>query len=533
MYLDSVKQKGYSPIVTLGLMAIVLYTLVQNAWLSDDSFITLVQVLNLHNGDGLVFNYEQRVQAFTHPTWFALISLLTYISGEYYYTITALSIALSLGAMLILYTYATKYHNLSLAFIAIFLLLCSKSFVDYTTSGLENPLSYLLFATLLYMLLPDKSLSKKRLWIVYLLLTLLFFNRMDYALILLPIGVYLLYRYKSRNIYPLLLSGAIVLAWFLFSLLYFGHIFPNTYYAKLHTGFATIDYIQRGVNYFKIELFNDPLTLMVILVSLIFALKRGGIHKAFGFGMLFYMLYFFKSGGDFMQGRFFAILLFIAAFLLLDTMKIRAFATLAIVAFIATLISGGSKTLPLLSDATYSNKKIVEGIADERGFYYHKYGLLSTSRFWPNITFLTEDRPKHSMVICNDLGATSVAYRDRYYIIDYCALSDPLLSQLPAINHPKWRVGHQVRKIPIGYDRAVVDDSATVADKEVAELYEDIKSIVSTDRLFLLERLKAIYRVNFHDYNIDREKFKHYEITDALIDQSVYNLRILKGYQKK
>ena len=536
-YLDkinkNIKKRSYQYAIVLLLIAILIFTLLQNAWLSDDSFITLVQVLNLHHGDGLVFNFSQRVDAFTHPTWFALIALTTYISGEYYYTIIILSIVLSLASMLLLYTYALKYYSFFYAIVAVLLLLFSKSFIDFSTSGLENPLSFLLFGTVLYMLLPHTKLSKKGLWVIYLLLTLLFLNRMDYALILLPVWIYLLREHRSSNLYPLGVSISIILGWFLFSLLYFGHIFPNTYYAKLHTGFPITDYIQRGLLYFKAELFNDPLSLLIILISLFLSIKRGGMHRAFAIGAVFYMLYFFKTGGDFMQGRYFAILVYISTFLLLDTMQTKRVFTLSMITFLIALLLSNAKTLPPFSDQKYSNREIADGIADERGFYYQKYGLLSANRNWPNIAYLTEKKPQYSTVVCADLGAKALAYRDIYYFIDYCALSDPLLSRLPAIAHPKWRIGHQVRKIPIGYDKAVIDSNSSLLDKQVDLLYKDVHQITASKTLFTTERLKAIYRLNFKNYKIDKQKFMHYDITEAPIDQSVYNFRILKEYQTK
>ena len=47
---------------------------------------------------------------------------------------------------------------------AFFLSLSSKAFMDYTTSGLENPLSYLLAALFLVSYFGEESEGKKRLF---------------------------------------------------------------------------------------------------------------------------------------------------------------------------------------------------------------------------------------------------------------------------------------------------------------------------------------------------------------------------------
>ena len=52
------------------LLGVVLWTAVRTAWIGDDSQITLHQVWNFVTGEGMIYNYNGRVQAFSHPTWF-------------------------------------------------------------------------------------------------------------------------------------------------------------------------------------------------------------------------------------------------------------------------------------------------------------------------------------------------------------------------------------------------------------------------------------------------------------------------------
>ena len=499
---------SYRNIILAGvLLGLYLYSIINSAWLSDDCFISLSQIVNLHHGDGLVYNYGERVQAFTHPTWFFLLSFLTWITGDYYYTIIATSLLASMLAIFIIILYAHRQHNLSAAIIGLTLLLFSKAFVDYTSSGLENPLSYLLFGWIIYILLLKDDISKQALTLVYIAMAFLFLNRMDYALILFPILIHLLIRYKSKNRSPFVIAALIVSGWLLFSLFYFGHLFPNTYYAKLQAGYPLQDYLQRGFQYFKVQFQADPITLVIISIGIVLGLLRQGIMRAVSIGLILYLLYFFKSGGDFMQGRFFAVPAFVATFLIvsfLSKIEIPKY-TYAVLAIL--ILFGAKSTSPLFVGKAYDNRNVYLGVADERGFYFQRFGLISPHRHWPKIATLGQSMPKEAGIVCGGLGTAGLSRRDKVFFIDYCALTDPLLSQLPAIENTDWRVGHQYRHVPVKYEEKVMDRNTTLFDKNLEKFYNDIYK-VTHGNLLQKDRLGAIYRINTHNYNIDKKMYK-------------------------
>ena len=62
-----------------------------------------------------------------------------------------------------------------------------------------------------------------------------------------------------------------LILWEGFSLLYFGFIFPNTYYTKLYTGIPSSEYIAQGIRYLENSFHLDPITLCVIVSSVILA----------------------------------------------------------------------------------------------------------------------------------------------------------------------------------------------------------------------------------------------------------------------
>jgi len=503
---------GYkNSLIILLTIGLYLYAMVISAWLSDDSLISLTQIVNFHNGDGLVYNFNERVQAFTHPTWFFLLSLITYITNDYYNTIIFVSITASILAIVVIIYYAYKHNNILASTIGLSMLLFSKAFIDYTSSGLENPLSYLLFALLLYVLLTKKDLDKSNASIlsIYMLMVFLFLNRMDYALILFPVAIVMLYNYKMKNMKPLFIAGSILVVWFLFSLFYFGHFFPNTFYAKLEAGYGANDFAQRGLQYFQVQYNEDPITLFIIAIGIIMGLLQKNIMSAFSIGLIFYLLYFFKSGGDFMQGRFFAVPAFIATFTIIIYFierKIHFFIYLMAIAIVYLSLNTKS---PLFIGKEYIDVRFNMGIADERGVYFASYGLISSKRNWPNIVTLNENIPKEVKITCGGLGASGLSSRNTKFHIDVCALTDPLLSQLPAIDYNNWRIGHQVRNIPTNYFLAVIDNLIPLEDEKVHVLYQDVKSVSRGD-LFSKSRLEAIYRLNTKYYDINTTLYKKY-----------------------
>ena len=123
----------------LGLFAVVL---VRTAWVSDDAYITFRTVDNFLAGYGLRWNVGERVQTYTHPLWMFLVSGATAVLREPYYASLALAFVCT---MLALTLFARRVaSSVPIAMVGLTILLFSQAFVDFSTSGLENPLVHLL-----------------------------------------------------------------------------------------------------------------------------------------------------------------------------------------------------------------------------------------------------------------------------------------------------------------------------------------------------------------------------------------------------
>src|SRR5262245_10428589 len=77
LLMNSLKKENATIIYSL--LAFFLLLVIRNAWVSDDAIITFRVVENFLAGYGLGYNPYIRVQAFTHPLWMLLISLVYWI----------------------------------------------------------------------------------------------------------------------------------------------------------------------------------------------------------------------------------------------------------------------------------------------------------------------------------------------------------------------------------------------------------------------------------------------------------------------
>jgi arabinofuranosyltransferase len=227
---------GKKRAVVLATALVLLIVLVRTAWVSDDAYITFRTVDNFLHGFGLRWNVDSRVESFTHPLWlFAMIGA-TAVTGEVYYTSIFLSIGLTLLAVVLLLWRFTS--SVALAFLAASVILLSKAFVDYSTSGLENPLTHLLLV--LFFIVAASSGPRYLFWLS-LLASLVMLNRVDAGLLVLPVLVLAVWKNGvRRSLVPVGLGVVPFVAWEVFSLIYYGFPAPNTAYAKLDTG------VERG-----------------------------------------------------------------------------------------------------------------------------------------------------------------------------------------------------------------------------------------------------------------------------------------------
>jgi len=483
----------------LALLALVFAVLVRTAWMSDDAEITLRCVMNFIHGYGPTFNIDERVQAFTHPLWFILISVFTLLLGNVFAATFALSIFLSLVTWWLLTTrLATSFWPGMLAGTT---LLLSKAFVDYSTSGLENPLSH--FILMLGLILGFKYLESSRRDARSLrnclgVFALIYLSRPDLVLLIFPFSLVLLWtsHISLRETAKLILAAiSPELVWTFFSLFYYGAPFPNTAYAKLGSGIPAAEITRQGLVYLFESFSRDPITLSITALGILLALRQSLASRAIAAGIILYLAYVVNIGGDFMTGRFLTAPLLGAAVIIARTRMSKT--ETAIVAVVIVGLGAISAPATILSGAKYFDQAMYQsGINDERGFMFPGRGLLTTTRNffaqpeWPRANGINAVN-----VQCGLLGSAALYAGPGTHYIDSCALADPLLARLPAKYDQGWRIGHFERQIPSGYEQSILKGENLLTDPATRDYWEVIREATRGPLLSPI-RLKAIVRLN-------------------------------------
>ncbi len=497
-------------ILSIVLLLIASVILVRNAWVCDDAYISFRTVDNAVNGYGLRWNVAERVQAYTHPLWVLLLIPVYALSGEIYYTSILLSAVVSLIAIAWVMYKVTP--DIAAGASAAGLLILSKPWIDFSVSGLENPLSHLTIVLFLWIVLRDNH-DRRSLLSLGCSLALAAMTRLDLLLLLGPAVVgACMGRGRWQKIGWLFVGAMPLWLWELFSLWYYGSLIPNTAYAKLSTGIAADRLFEQGYHYLVNGTTQSTLTAVVIVLGVLGLIWhwKSGTYRWLVVGMILHLLYICKVGGDFMSGRFLTPVFTVAVVLLFaKPMRLpRWMAASGVMALFAVGLTAG--TSPLWSGNDYGThaEEIYwdSCINDERAGYYQTTGLL--------VNFGQENPPLHpwaaegrslrqsDSLVFERPGTGFIGFfaGPKLYIVDRQGLSDPLIGKLPIPTPTKWRIGHFNRVIPEGYIESVRNSDNRIEDVNLARYYDAIRTVARGD-LFSWERLKSIISLNTGQYD--------------------------------
>ena len=493
-------------------------TIIATAWQCDDAYITFRSASNLVGGEGLVWNPGERVQPFTSPLWMFVAALCQGIAGEVYFSTLVASVLLAVASLTAI---VWRSPDLGLAGLVVLALSASMAVMDYSTSGLENPLLMLC----LVLFVREARRAEPRLARLGLVAAALALTRLDAILFALPVVVVVAWRRTPRPaaVGELAFGFAPLVVWELFSLVYFGSFVPNTARAKLNLEIPAGELSVQGLSYFFDSLTHDPITLLVIGVGIAAGFARRGTERLVAVGVLLYLVYIVRIGGDFMSGRFFAAPALASAALLGGLVRPSALRGRPLAGFVAL---GAVVVYGILAPSSrwfssseygvgWEPNEIVgpTGIADERAYYYPSTGLLrvvadreAIARAGQTIppyrgaiegNELAESAPR--VTVMNEVGFFGYFAGPRHTVIDYWALADPLLARLPFrpedVPDGIWRIGHYPRPIPIGYRESVETGDDHFEDRRVAELYQAV-AIVTRGPLFGARRWREIWRLH-------------------------------------
>jgi arabinofuranosyltransferase len=482
-------------------LSVLLVVLIRTAWISDDAFISFRTADNFVHGFGLRWNVSERVQSYTHPLWLGVFTAAYAVTREPYYTAIALSLLLTVVAVLILSrrVVATPWHVLA----AMAALCSSKAFVDYATSGLENALGYALLTLFLWRWWVEPP-GAKRTRRLFLIAAFCLLNRMDLALLVAPaLAVEMWRRGVRASLGPAMVGMLPFVAWEIFSMVYYGFAFPNTAYAKLNTGLPAWLLVRRGVEYAYSTALFDPVTLPVMGLSILAVVRRSQRDDwPLVAGLTAYLAYVVRIGGDFMFGRFFTMPFVWSVGLLAHAPwprpRVTGWVAATAVVMLGlsapwepALLSGfgfwraynlahGSSSRTPIDNYRYLSRGDAD---DERRVYYDGTGLLEQrpGRPAPNHVWSIEGlrlRTEGPRAVVED----SVGFRGYFagpavHIVDAYALCDALLARLPPLQGG--RIGHFRRAIPDGYIATIESGTNHLADSDLARYYDQLHVIVA------------------------------------------------------
>ncbi|AOP33181.1 hypothetical protein A0128_04515 [Leptospira tipperaryensis] len=548
------------------LFFIPFYTIVfyHSAWLSDDSFITFRVVDNFLNGLGLRWNPLERVQVYTHPLWLFLLIPTQALVREI--SISAYLLSYLCGILFLssfVFAFSKFRIFVGIVSVSFLVLFSSKIFVDYNTSGLENPLSFLLLLLFLiqfYSLYSnsEEGISGRSGFLIGLLTAFLLLTRLDLALLLIAPLIILFLRISKIERVRFLMYGFLgLLPWLIFlifSLVYYGSIFPNTFYAKTNVISSLSERMIAGWNYIRVSLKWDPIASFVFLSHLILIFSEAIVGRfrkiewvltkkerkvlLVGAGSILpVFIYLLWIGGDFMAGRFFGSCLIVSLYsqmlfwsIRLETKPKSVQGTLAVFGTIVLVYYLLHPLSPFQYFSKRSEVRVEKGIADERTSYQDNVSLKSwlrgvypESHPWAQYAIkirfsqgreskeriLERDRRivskkedsssdtnplsvAREVEITTNVGLAGFYGGPEVHWIDLLGITDPFLARLPGKGFP----GHYIRLLPEGYKEYVEESASVLGSSELDRLYYEVR-LLSEEELWSGERWKVVFDFMF------------------------------------
>jgi len=499
-----------------GFCSLLLILVVGHAWVTEDAFITFRVVDNFVHGYGLRWNIDERVEAFTNPLWLLLHILIRALHRNIFLGTIILSV-LCVGAAVYFAARSAQKSRGMTALVLILPLILSKTFLEFATSGLENPLSFLLTALFVWVLLTRGREPETTPWFLLSgLVALAAVNRLDSVLLYVPVLGYLLVTRRQHIRWGAILAGmSPIVVWEAFSLIYYGFLVPNTAYSKLATGVSRSAYLKQGLFYLLDFLRRDPVGFLIAAAVAVgalvaFARRKGGILTYLAVGCIVYGAYIVSVGGDFMSLRLWSLPLFLSILVLYVAMpNFTTTRTFAMTGLCLGMIRALALwTGPHETQGISGAQKVWHNIEDERLRYVEGHTLFSLRRrphFRFNIRLWEPTFPQ--AVMWWAVGLKPYVSGPDVIVVDAVGLADPLLSHLPAIPRESLYIGHFRREIPKGYMAArITRDWSLIADPNLRQYYEKIR-LITAGPLFQGERLKTILAFNLGRYDDLRAKF--------------------------
>lgn len=491
--------------------ALFLLLVLQSAWVVDEAYITFRTVDNFLAGHGLRWNVGERVQAYTHPLWLIVMVPAQLSGANVFYVSIAVSWLFSALGLAAVWRW---FEGVAPWKLPLFLLLAcsSKAYVDYSTSGLENPLSHAVALAFGLQLVRREASPEPRsqgLDALFATAALGVLTRLDTVLLYAPPLAWVLWQEWPRRRLslwrPLAFAVGPVLAWLCFSTLYYGFPLPNTFYAKVaNTGVDTGHVLAMGTSYLANSLRWDAVTPAVFLLGLgVAMLRREAWALSLLAGVGLYLAYVWGSAASatHMSGRFLSL-----PFALCAAVAARGLASPRVaagVAAAAVVWTVASPRAPIkFGTALHTEAFDTEYVIDTKLAVYQEGAALldaASGVALPNHGWYRHGEAFREgdvrVVAIASPGYFAYAAGPEKWIIDKMGLGDPLLSRLPGRPAFVRKGGHYIRELPPGYRATIATAKNQLRDPGLRAYYDRL-TLLTRGPLWQWQRWVEIVRMN-------------------------------------
>ena len=325
---------------------------------------------------------------------------------------------------------------------------------------------------------------------------MLVITRHDFAVLVAPAMLVLFSRAQGRARLGVLAAGALpLILWSVFSLVYYGTIWPNSAYAKLNNGMSLAESLAASEVYFRDVITFDAVTALAIVVAATRALLQGKWQmRSLALGLVLYLAYLGTAGGDYMGGRLFSAPLVMAVAMLALNVRLRWWWNAPL--WIAVTVVLGLQRGWLVRDV-HPHAEVRK--LSQHAWMYPFTGWQSAQRVanFRNLPWagqgLKAKAEKHAVVAKCAVGLYGFEAGPSVFIVDPLAITDGFLSRLPS-KKPAYP-GHFERAFPAGYLETVTTGKNQLGDPALNSLYDQTQ-LLSRAPLLDAARWQAIWTLN-------------------------------------
>ena len=492
----------------------LITVLVRTAWIADEAAIELRVAQNLVSGYGMRWNVADRVQAYVDPLWVLLVSWTDWIVGQPFASAWLLSLVLTASAVAVIAFRLAS--DAAAAMMAIALVTFSKTFVEYSVSGFQTPLTVALLAAFFWMYWREGPAQRRLTMLTFFAALLALTDPLAILLVLPPLfaaAARVERRARGRSIAT---GAAPLAAWLIFAVVYYGFIVPNPLVAAISARPPTRDLIVQGAYYVLDAIDNDPIAVAAIAAAIgaaAFGVVRDSAAPALG--LVAFAVILVVSGGDALSGRS-LVPAFASAVMQLSRFQWEQLGNLIVVpAVLVAALGLTAPGSPVLADADFGRNvpqwnrwpgdpaprpTEMNHIRDERRLSYQSTGLLKGQRYVPlpdtseaevgvNAA-LTSGR---HVIVEDRVGLVGTVAGPRLYVVDRLGRGDAFLARRD--RDGAWRPGGVTHQIPEGYVESLEANRDVIRDPAMAREYDEV-ALVTRGALFSRARIRAILDLN-------------------------------------